>query len=69
MQKKKKKKKPIRQTWKTINDIIGRCKSVSQKKKKVLSKLMMVMLLMSQTKYQILLMISLLILDPNSPQA
>ena len=31
--KKKKKKKNIRQTWKTINDIIGRCKSVSQKKK------------------------------------
>ena len=38
-------------------------------KKKVLLKLMMVMLLMSQTKYQILLMISLLILNPNLPQA
>ena len=36
---------------------------------KVLLKLMMVMLLMSQTKYQILLMISLLILDPKLPQA
>ena len=57
----------IRQTWKTINGIIGQRKSVSQQS--ILLNLMMVILLMSHIKYLILLMTSLLILDPNLPKA
>ena len=56
----------IRQTWKTINGIIGRCKSISQQST---FKTDYGHVVNEPDKISNSLMISLLILDPNLPQA